>query len=713
MDRSKIQALESLLKIEGCDDGMLVADCSILSCGCLVSESYFMRNTRDESVPTRCPVCSKTDVIVLSEIKPLRELYKLIQKWTAKYSRRERKRSSTRSNHTSMSENEKDKVSGYMDLMSLAYEVSQANLSSATDTNAPASRGTETLELEKIRSDNYKSIPPIDDLVIETDNSTPGAAMDVSDEFTRREYNFSKCFPLYRKLSVFHTQQIRFNILAGNPFKGNNIRKPTSFLGNHIYSYIDQQSEEEVTRFVLLSRKRWEVYEYVRSLKYKPTYNEKPVLICCGKLTGEYGKDFNSCKEEISDEFAIKNDFSGFRSSTSSSKGLREAVSKKLKEWEFIYCKISKELLVIYGTKGVMRVFNISRKKPCIMLGKPLYTYITDFPIRYVSISPNEKLIASAIMAKERVSNKEQPFIILHKLYHVDGKTQVSSVEPITITLPHRDPIKLIEFNKSSTHLLCCTSWESTVLVIKLRDKESDDYKRPRLILSENLYSRRKPRLSSDIADDDSSSSVDTNDDFLDEVITDLEFSSSQPDLFAVTFSSLQNKYSAVIQIHSRDPCLLGEQKIYKSSGPDPDSNSFDNINNLMESLADTKSIHYSNVASSQILTRLPEIGSTIHRVSILPRGDGMAFVDKAGRIFLVSTPNLQISMSKRILVQLGEAANADHFPQAASINFSPDGGKVFAVDRKGVFQVFDFTKGIPGVDTDVIKCKLLNTLKG
>lgn len=711
MDRPKLQALESLLRIEGGGDGSLVPDCSILSCGCLVSESYFMRNLRDESEPTRCPVCSKSEVVVLSEIKPLRELYKLIQKWTAKYPRRERKRSSTRSNHSSMSENENDKAPEYMDLMSLAYEVSQTNLSSAADANSAATQGTETLGLEKNRSDNYKIMPPIDNSVTQTDKTTSGTGMDVSDEFTRREYNFSRCFPLYKKLSVFHTQQIRFNLLAGNPFKANNIIKPTSFLGNHIYSYIDQESEEEVTRFVLLSKKRWEVYEYARSSKYKPTYNEKPVLICCGKLTGEYGKDFNSCKEEISDEVAIKNDFSGFRSSTSNSKALREVVSKKLKEWEFIYCKISKELLVIYGTKGVMRVFNISRKKPSTTLGKPLYTYITDFPIRCVSISPNEKLIASAIMAKERVSNKEQPFIILHKLYQDGDKSQVSSVEPITITLPHRDPIKLIEFNKSSTHLLCCTSWESTVLIIRLYDKESDDYKRPRLIWSENIYSRRKPRLSSDNVDDNSSSSVDMNDNFLDEVITDLEFSSSRPDLFVVTFSSLQNKYSAVIQIHSRDPYLLGE--VNKSSWPDPDTHSFDNINKLVESLGDTKSSYHSNVASSEILTRLPEIGSTVHRVSILPRGDGMAFVDKSGRIYVVSTPNLQISMSKRILVQLGEAANADHFLQAASINFSPDGGKVFAVDRKGIFQVFDFTKGIPGVDTDVIKCKLLNTLKG
>lgn len=42
---------------------------------------------------------------------------------------------------------------------------------------------------------------------------------------------------------------------------------------------------------------------------------------------------------------------------------------------------------------------------------------------------------------------------------------------------------------------------------------------------------------------------------------------------------------------------------------------------------------------------------------------------------------------------------------------FSADGGKVFALDRKGVFSVFDFTKGIPGEDPDVIKCKIISLI--
>lgn len=66
-------------------------------------------------------------------------------------------------------------------------------------------------------------------------------------------------------------------------------------------------------------------------------------------------------------------------------------------------------------------------------------------------------------------------------------------------------------------------------------------------------------------------------------------------------------------------------------------------------------------------------------------------------------------SKNKKIVVLLGEVANAERFSEAASVVFSSDGGKVFALDRRGVFSVFDFTKGIPGKDPDVIKCKIIS----
>ena len=112
---------------------------------------------------------------------------------------------------------------------------------------------------------------------------------------------------------------------------------------------------------------------------------------------------------------------------------------------------------------------------------------------------------------------------------------------------------------------------------------------------------------------------------------------------------------------------------------------------------------------------KISEVGSLIHGFSLSPRGDGIVFLDKDGRLYLIPTPNLlsksttsTSGASKKVVILLGEVSNAERFTEAAAIKFSSDGGKIFAVDRKGVFSVFDFTKGVPGEDLDVVKCKIL-----
>lgn len=102
-------------------------------------------------------------------------------------------------------------------------------------------------------------------------------------------------------------------------------------------------------------------------------------------------------------------------------------------------------------------------------MGEPIYTYLTNFPIRCIAISPNENLIACSITGRERISDKEQPFIVLHRMV-VHEESWISFVDPILITVPYRDPIKLVNFNASSSHIICATVWESRYIIIKLRD---------------------------------------------------------------------------------------------------------------------------------------------------------------------------------------------------------------------------------------------------
>lgn len=532
-----------------------------------------------------------------------------------------------------------------------------------------------------------------------------------------KEYNFSKCFPLYRKLTTYLTQQNKFNLQSA--FKLTSmLKKAPRFIGSSIHTQVDiARGGVEVTRFALITDKRWELWEYLNTLE--PT---RPQLLCCGKASGEYGPSplhLNMAPDDTH-EIRITNDFSSGGSSDTS-------IKKKLSLWDFLHCQLSENYLVISGTKGLLRVFNIWQDSPYEM-GQPVYTYSTNFPIRCMAVSLNNSLAASGINARERVSGKEQPFVILHR-FLLGPLRYLQQVDPITITIPYRDPIKLVVFNPSSTHLLCATVWESRYLIIKLRSNDSsENYRKPRLIWSEvaALKSKGKLRRSgtgdTENTDGDGGNfgkgGVDDGDEQKDsevmmsnEGITDLQFGSKFLNSLIITLCSLQARPPLVIRLHGAS--MDSAHKRPSMS----DSYSVSNSMNSFDEEEDT------SIQSSEVLLRLHEVGSSIHRCALSPRGDGIVFVTKEGAVFLVSVPNFMTNTSARagdhkgthkitankVVVQLGEVANAERFSEAASVRFAADGGKVFMVDRKGVFSVFDFTKGIPGEDNEVIKCRIVN----
>ena len=76
------------------------------------------------------------------------------------------------------------------------------------------------------------------------------------------------------------------------------------------------------------------------------------------------------------------------------------------------------------------------------------------------------------------------------------------SVDPLTITIPYRDPIKIMNFNASSTHLIIATSWETRYLIIRLtNNRQNDNYRKPRLVWSEIVYKSNR-RFKSDFDDE-------------------------------------------------------------------------------------------------------------------------------------------------------------------------------------------------------------------
>ncbi|CAI5758830.1 unnamed protein product [Candida verbasci] len=638
MDNKLFISLENLLRLPG--SNRVANDASILTCGCIVSEQQFLLN----GVST-CQICQKTNVSILSEIGPLRDLYQILQQQSQSNRRRSSSKRSIKSSNIDDHES--------TDLMGLFYkfakeeQIDHGSKIDPTDIKNPVSEPPSIKSLS-LSPTNYKLENKPHSSSVE--NQFEKNLFESLNE--QKEYNFSKCYPFHRQLITFPTNQLKFNFPI--PFTGNTIKKA---ICSSIYSFLNLQNALEVTRFVIINEKRWELYEY--AVPTSDTRSSvKPKLICCGKSTGEYGESLNNLTFSIDNEIIIRNDFN--KNDKDSKIDLKEVLSN----YDQMYCKLTKNFLVISGTKGVMRVFNIDPESTEYKLGQPIYTYLTNFPIRCIAISPNESLIACGITAKERMSNLEQPFVILHRLVF---NNKLENVDPITITIPYRDPIKIINFNSTSSHLIIATTWESRYLIIKL--KTDNNYRKPRLIWSEIVYTK------------EFENNNETNLMMSNESITDVQFGNQYSNTVIITSCSLKKTPPIIIRL----------------DGASIDEN--DSIENHHEDY---------HLKSSEIISRFSEIGSLIHKVAISPRNDGLILLDKDGKLYLISSPNFN-KYQKKFIVLLGEVANSERFSESASVIFSPDGGKVFTIDRKCNFQVFDFTKGIPGDDPNVVKCKIIN----
>ncbi|CAK9438583.1 uncharacterized protein LODBEIA_P28070 [Lodderomyces beijingensis] len=766
MDR---QSLENLLRFRGYGQDGVVPDASVLTCGCLASEIEFQ--ARDTQ---QCPNCGASNVSILAEVKPLRDLYHLIQISRSQSYKEKRRRSSSKKSvrgaeecATSSPSHAVTQQTDSTDLLTLFHKFAKeeqlggggggsggtvkvqenTNVAVPMDIVAqkkqnPTSMETQlTSSLPSSSSLNSASISPnqrrygLESLSInKTDFDT--LLEHVSEQ---KEYNFSKCFPFHRKLISFPTQQMKLNLGAINPFKSasSGIKRAIS---SSIISYLDFKRGVEVTRFAIVNEKRWELYEYVTPMRDADTSrNIKPKLICCGRSTGEYGENAANLKQpEIpgARESVKRNDFNNPGGDDKSS-GVD--LRKRLSSWDQSFCQLTKSFLVISGTKGLLRVLNVDPDSSLGVspevergvgnsagagsqaegyeLGEPIYTYLTDFPIRCFAIAPNESLIACGLTARERISDKEQPFIVLHRMVKrgEEAPARVRFIDPITITVPYRDPIKIIRFNASSSHLICATVWESRYIIIKLKSERQSDYKKPRLIWTDVVFkaSRRNQEGGGGGASYYGEESLSRADELMmtDEGTTDIQFENTKPDAIVIASCSLNLRPPLLIRLEGAK--FNNSSQVAMDFDQYSAARSFASSNGIEDHDADA-----SNITASEVMVRLPEVGSSIHRIAVSPRGDGIVFLDKDGKLFLVSLPGATMaaastssssSSTKKVIVLLGEVANAERFSEAASVRFSADGGRIFTLDRKGVFSVFDFTKGVPGEDLDVVKCKIIS----
>ncbi|CDK29792.1 unnamed protein product [Kuraishia capsulata CBS 1993] len=725
-----ITGLDSLLSVPARLDGDRlvydnVPDCSVLTCGCLVSESFAVCLSQDGHLD--CPTCKRAGIEILAPVEPLRELYLRMHalrlggpddslasedavseaseevKRQEKQDKTRRRSSSKKSTGTALSNSRQQPVrpkpktaTSKVSLLAAFHEVfTEVNNDAAvkeaervkpsfrksTDTGVgfvnegnnveewittikdygpqpdrKDSTGIDPIQIsqgpepELVVSDpisiprksrtSFSSMGRASNLTKALHNSTSStspidgifnnsASSKPKTKEANKELLYAKNFPFYRKLYQYHTHQSKFFL-----------RSRSSKL------FINTGISPNLRRFVLLDEKRWEVY---RIDPLRP--EDPPLLESCGKDTGAYGATF----EELLPKPTTEEVYANSNSDPTTHKDLLERLNK----WEHLCCKISNNLLVIAGTRGILRIFDLNDH------GKPLYTYYSKFPIRCIDISGNERFISLGVTGKDKFSGFEQPFIVLlrlrfggpndndemeESLYEgllrnqgAGSGSEGFSVTPLTVTLPYRDPINILQFSPNSQYLSCATAMESRFMIISIVEPT-----RPSLIMK----SQRK---------------LDTS--LESEGITDIQFF---PDNRLMTLTSVAFNSCPII-IDTKTSSITGLE----------------------------------GVAQPVMLVRVDEVGSTIHKSAVSPRGDSVAYLDRSGICYLMASPRMDDNDNKRIVV-VTEAANSYRVRESASMRFDEDGYKLYILDRKGVLQIADFTAG-SREDHSISRTKIIN----
>ncbi|KAH3660458.1 hypothetical protein OGAPHI_007044 [Ogataea philodendri] len=639
----------------------------VLTCGCVIA-STLEKQLRSQSKTFGCPVCSNEDSELLRSCEPLRSILEYIQVLKDDLEKNSLDLSD------SVLRNRDEPTGNGSSLLTVFHEV----LNEVGDTFKPDQIATSN-EYKKSVEDRMSSIKIFDESsdhlgVSAVTMLSTGSSSDIlqrqktktsfqgsnitkllsssptlekqnrraKELKTNKELLFSKNFPHYRKLYQHHTHHSSF------PFKSK--------------LFINTALSPDLTKFVLLSEKKWEVYEISPSMPHK-----SPVLYCCGNSNGDYGSDFDSLIRVSRAEVIASSNFS---------ESVNESMDL-LTNWEHLSCKITERLLVISGTRGFVRIIDLSSK------GKHLFTYQSRFPIRCIDVSPDERFVSLGVTGKGKLAGSEQAFIILLRLQFTENsfkgytlqhdslsktnefektsKTSQSAsllgsiqqdisfnpsihfkLSSFPFTLPYRDPITVLQFSPNSQYLSVATALESRFMVISVSDPS-----RPVLVMK----SQRK---------------LDTS--LESEGITDLQFF---PDNRLMTLTSVS--YNSV-------PIII-DTKITSISGPE-------------------------GIANPRLLSKLDDVGHTIHKCCVSPRGDSIAYLDRSGTVYLMTTPRMDDNDNKRLVI-VTDVSNAYRVKESASMRFDREGYKLYILDRKGVLTISDFTAGTVE-DPSITRCKIV-----
>ncbi|KAL6926466.1 hypothetical protein ACO0SA_001778 [Hanseniaspora valbyensis] len=489
-----------------------------------------------------------------------------------------------------------------------------------------------------------------------TSSKKKGYSVEVTEDDENKEIFYSKCFPMYRKRSQFNVH--------------------SKFFTTKAKLFINTDISSDCTKFVLLSEHKWEVFEIFENFDQKK--NQQPFkMMCCGKINGDYGKSFNDMIKAENIETLIPDESYRIMSTNSQKKKNKYVDNNKVNDWDHLFCKLMNNLLIIAGTKGILRIIDLEQN------GKILKTLKYSFPIRCLDVNSLKNQIACGITGKERTTGSEQALIVFQKVEIPDKNEFIKNTKfppPVTITLPYRDPINTLQFSDDGMYLSCSTCFENRFLLISL--KKIDE---PRLIMK----------------------SIRNIDNSLEsEGITSTHLFPGNAGLMCVTsvaYNSppiiLDTKIKTIRKNNTRE-----NAKSLNKLNPNSISTTPQNGNKTLTK--DSKTA----VLQPSMLLRLDELGSKIYKCEISPRNDSIVFLDKHGTIYLMasSTNSFDENNEKRRVLILENISNAYKLREAACMKFNKNGHKLYLLDRKGIFYIEDFAAGLPQ-DNFVTKCKQIN----
>lgn len=645
----------------------LCSDAAVLVCGCIVSEKL-----ANGFAGKQCPVCSAPKCVVLAPVPSLRKIYELLQKYEAETTPKPVSRTYARRG---------DRHSLLSLFKAAALQIKDEDMLEEKSTLEISSslgrlEDIEEKRLTEDRLDDAGSLP------------RPGRALAVSLYLTRSESQrsggtverilrprelFTLLFSSTPAPIIIPKNSAADQISAGNT--------PSSLHFSHVLtppgSHLEPEKEEDFSKEILFAnnfpvyRKRVQYpvgLSKVKSLLKRSDYigtaispdatkfalledkkwsvynitDSAPELLCCGKNNGYYGPTMDDLRK-LNPKFYTPDRLVSVVGDPS----VVEMVERGA--WSFEYCALGHNYLVIAGKK-IIKVFDLRR------LGKPVYTHNIGLPIRCVDIAPDDRFIACGLTGRDKATDLEGSLIMLFQLFcnYKDGP-EISGSEGDRIYGDEE-----YAFSHATSSLITLHYKDPINIVRFSKDGAlmavSTALESRFMVIS--LSKPSDPRLVMK-----ASRKLDTS--YESEGITDL------------CFFGDNNKYMTVSSVAFNAPLLVLDTRI-----------------------STLRDAHL--VAHPKVLMKLEEAGSSIHRCCVSPRNDAFAFLTKKGYVYLVSI-NKNFERKRAVLADC--VMSATKKSEAASLQFSKDGYKLYVVDRKGILYVEDFVAGTPQ-SHDVSKCK-------